>query len=231
MKITKTVKYNYKLTEDTLEEDIDSFIQEAKKGAFSWDYKYKSNGLKIIKQYFRILNEKFKNKEYRECKICYHKLILFLIDSSVGENNANFGYEDLLARVDKDFDRFIKNYFICLVKTCDIEELVERISDYAVKLERGGYGFDSDIKILINNLDETTLNNLEKRMLIKTEGMTKKDEDKIDMVHFLMEIAHRQNNKEKYLKLCERLRRVVPDKEINHIVWEFDETSPEQEGF
>ena len=51
MKLTKTVKYNYTLTEETLEKDIESFIKEARKGRYSWDYKYNSEGLKIIKQY------------------------------------------------------------------------------------------------------------------------------------------------------------------------------------
>ena len=231
MKLTKNVKYHYKLTEKTLEKDIESFIKEARRGTFSWDYKYNSEGLKIIKQYFRWLQEKFDKKEYQECKICYGNLILFLIDSSVGEDEANFGYEDLLSRIDKDFDGFIKNYFICLVKTCDIEELTKRTAEYAVKLERAGYGFDSDIKTLIEEFDEQTLKNLEQRMLIKTEGMTKNDEDKIDIVHFLMEIAQEQNDKKKYLQLCERLRGVVPDKEVDYIVWEFDEIGPEPEVF
>ena len=58
-----------------------------------------------------------------------------------------------------------------------------------------------------------------------------KDEDKIDIVHFLMEIAQEQNDKKKYLQLCERLRGVVPDKEVDYIVWEFDEIDPEPEVF
>ncbi len=231
MKLTKTVKYHYKLTEETLEKDIESFIKEARKGVFSLDYRYNGEGLKIIRQYLRWSQEKFDKKEYGECKICYGKLILFLIDSSVGEDDANFGYEDLLSRIDKDFDKFIKNYFICLVKTCDIEELIERTADYAIKLERAEYGFDSDIKTLIEDLDEQTLKNLEQRMLIKTEGMTKKDEDKIDIVHFLMKIAQEQNDKKKYLRLCETLRGAVPDKEVDYIVWEFDEIGPEPEVF
>ncbi|MFW5847133.1 MAG: hypothetical protein ACOCUU_03170, partial [Nanoarchaeota archaeon] len=189
MKVTKTVKYNYKLTEENLEKDIDRFIEEARKGFFNWDRKQGSLGLKIIKQYFKLLEKKFNNKEYEECKICYEKLILFLIDSSIGIDNVDLGYEDLLWQVDKNFDRFIKNYFICLVKTCEINELTEHIADYAIRIERAGYGFDSDMKILIEELNEQTLKNLEQRLLVKTEGMTKKDEDKIDIIYFLMEMA------------------------------------------
>lgn len=223
MKVTKTVKYNYKLTEESLEKDIESFIEEARQGFFSWDRKQGSLGLKIIKQYFKLLEEKFNNKEYEECKACYGKLIPFLIDSSIGVNDVDFGYEDLLAKVDKNFDRFIKNYFICLVKTCEVDELADKVADYAVRLARGGYGFDSDIKTLIEELDKQTLKNLEQRLLIKTEGMTKKDQDKIDIIYFLTDIAREQKNKEKYLELCEKLRGIVSDKEIDYILWEFDE--------
>ena len=117
MRFTKTVKYNYTLTEETLEKDIEGFIGKARRGNYSWDYKYDGEGLKIIKQYFRILNDKFKNEEYQECKVCYEKLILFLFDASSGKDKADFGYEDLLARITNDFDKYIKNYFICLFYT------------------------------------------------------------------------------------------------------------------
>lgn len=66
MKFTKTVKYNYELTEKTLKEDINKFIEDAREGDFLWDYKNRSIGLKIIKQYFRILQEKFDNNELEE---------------------------------------------------------------------------------------------------------------------------------------------------------------------
>lgn len=231
MKLTKTVKYHYKLTEETLEKDIESFIQEARKGVFFWDYKSGGRGLKIIKRYFKLLQEKFDNQKYKECKICYGKLILFLFGASIGEDDANFGYEDLLSKVDKDFDGLIKNYFVCLVRTCKIEELTERVADYIIGLERAEYSFDSDIEILFKYLDENTLKNLEQKLLIKIESMTKKDEDKINILYFLMEIAKEQNDREKYLKLCGKLRGVVPDKEVDYIIWEFDEKGPEPEVF
>ena len=50
---------------------MEVFIQEARKGRYSWDSKYGNEGLKIIKHYFKILKEKFKNNELKECKICY----------------------------------------------------------------------------------------------------------------------------------------------------------------
>src|SRR3989344_6426591 len=185
MKITKNIKYNYKITEENLEKDIDKFIFESKKEWYKMDRHNNSEGLRIIRQYFRILEDKFKNNNLEECKVCYEKLILFCIDAS-GANNSNnlFDYEDLLAKITKEFDDYIENYFICLIKTCNSEELAEKVSKYASNLDI--YGFDSDKEILLENLDELELKNLEARMLIKTEGMTKKDQDKQDIIYFLM---------------------------------------------
>jgi hypothetical protein len=223
MKVTKIVKYNYKLTEETLEKDIERFISDARKGDYSWDYKCGGEGIKIIKQYFKILKEKLSKEEYQECKECYKKLILFLFDASVGEDEACFGYEDLLSKTSKDFDQLIRNYFTCLVKICDIGELSNEIAEYAIKLWGSGSGFDSDTKVLIQNLEKLFLENLINRMLIKTEGMTKKDEDKQGIVYFLMKIAEEQEDKEKYLKLCERFRGVLPDNEFEYLKKEWDE--------
>ncbi|MEK6850075.1 MAG: hypothetical protein AABX85_00705 [Nanoarchaeota archaeon] len=221
MKLTKTVKYHYKLTEETLEKDIDKFISHARKGEFSWDYKYEGIGLKVIKQYFRILKEKFKNQEYEECKICYEKMILFCIDASCGNDKADFGYEDLLAKITKEFDNYIENYFICLVKTCNIEELAERVSRYASHLEM--YGFDSDKEILLTQLTKEQFNDMESNILAKTDGMTKKDQDKQDIIYFLMHIAEIQEDKEKYLRLCERFKGVLTDKEFQYLKNEYEE--------
>ena len=52
MKIIK--KYEYKLSEETLDKDIEQFIKETRKGAYTQDYKYGMEGLKIIKQYFKL---------------------------------------------------------------------------------------------------------------------------------------------------------------------------------
>lgn len=221
MKLTKVVKYNYQLTEETLEEDIESFIQEARKGMYSWDYKNNGEGFKIIKQYFRILKEKFSNQEYQECKLCYEKLILFLFDASRGDDRADFSYEDLLAKITDDFNNYIRNYFICLVETCEIEELTERVLLYVSKLK--DYGFESDIKVLIENLDEYQLDNLEKRMLIKTEGITKKDELKKDILFFIIGLVRERRQKDKYLELCSRFKGILDKENMDYLIGEYDE--------
>ncbi len=219
MKLTKTVKYHYQITEKTLEKDIGKFIDEARKGRHSWDYKYGSEGLKIIKQYFRILQEKFINGEFGECKLCYEKLILFCIDASCGKDEADFGYEDLLAKISRDFDNFIKNYFICLVKTCSIDELAERMSTYIPHLDI--YGFDSDKKILLDSLGEAQLVQLEEKVLKRASEMTKKDQDKQDLIYFFMELWRTRQDKEKYLKLCERFKGILSNREYEELKEEY----------
>ncbi len=222
MKLTKTIKYNYKLTEETLEKDIDKFIEYAKKGNYHMDKMYGNEGLKIIKQYFKILKEKFKNNELEECKRCYHKLIPFLLVASGGENDL-FDYNDLLAKITSEFDDYIRNYFICLVKTCEIDELADKISEYASSLDI--YGFDSDKEILLNNLSKEQFKELEEKMLARTMGMTKKDQYMQEVVYFLMNISEVQGDKEKYLRLCERFKGVLTDKEVEYLKGEYEENS------
>jgi len=220
MKIKKVVKYNYELTEETLEKDIDKFIENAKKGDYHMDKMYGNEGLKIIKQYLKILNEKFKNNEFMECNDCYHKLIPFLLVSSSAEGDL-FDYNDMLAMLSRDFDDYVNNYFICLVKTCKMDELADKVSEYASNLN--DYGFDSDKEILLNNLNKEQLNQLEEKMLAKTMDMKKKDMAKHEIIYFLMDLAQTQNNKSKYLILCEKFKGVLPDKEIEYIKKDYEE--------
>jgi hypothetical protein len=215
-------KIIYELTEETLEKDIDVFIEETKKGRYAWDSKYGNEGLCIIKQYFKILDKKFKNNEFQECEICYEKLILFCLDNSNPDRDEDlFGYADLLAKVSSNFDRFIKNYFVCLIKNCKIQELSEKVSNYASRL--GDCGFDSDREILLKNLTKDQLSELEKLSLAKTAGMTKKDRGKQDIVYFFIWLAQSQKNKEKYLNLCERFKEILPKDEFDYLKGEYDE--------
>lgn len=56
MKIIKT----YTLSEKTLEKDIDKFIRDAKNGKYQYDYKDGQEGLKILKAYFRMIEQELK---------------------------------------------------------------------------------------------------------------------------------------------------------------------------
>jgi hypothetical protein len=60
-------------------------------------------------------------------------------------------------------------------------------------------------------------------MIAKTIGMTKKDQDKQDILHFLMSIAEIQNDKEKYLRLCEKFRGILNREEFDYLKGEFED--------
>jgi hypothetical protein len=64
------------------------------------------------------------------------------------------------------------------------------------------FEFDSDKKILLGCLDKEQLNQLEEKILARTLGMTKKDNDKQSIIYFLMSLAEMQKDREKYLNLC-----------------------------
>ena len=49
MKITK--KYEYKLTEKSLSEDMEKFFDEARNGNYQFDHKYGLEGLRIINKF------------------------------------------------------------------------------------------------------------------------------------------------------------------------------------
>lgn len=219
MKLIKTIKYQ--LTKETLEKDIEKFISYARRGDFSWDNKFENEGLKIIKQYFKILKEKFDNNELQECKICYEKLILFLFDASRGDDKANFDYTDLLFKISSNFDNYINNYFICLIKTCGINELSERVSNYAAKLK--DYGFESDKKTLFKLVKKEEFAKLEELMLKKIENMTKKDEDKQGILFFLISLAEMQKDKIKYFDLCKKFKGILDDKDLECLKEEYIE--------
>ena len=112
MKITKS----YSLSEETLEKDIDKFIRIAKKGVYQYDYKYGQEGLKLIKAYFRMIEDEFKKQNFQVTKVCYKKLLFFLLQR---EYNY-FNYEDIMSKFNSE--KIVVKYFISLVKTCSVDE-------------------------------------------------------------------------------------------------------------
>ena len=99
--------------------------------------------------------------------------------------------------------------------------MAERVSRYAQHLDI--YGFDSDVEVLVKNLDKLQLDNLETRMLIKTEGMTKKDYSKHEIIYFLMNLAKERKQKEKYIQLYNKFKGVLDDKEVDSMIEEYEE--------
>ena len=203
MKIVKT--YDYQLSENTLEKDIDKFIRYAKKGAYQFDYRYGQEGLKIIKAYFRMIEDGFKKQNYAVARICYKKLFFLLLQI---EYNY-FDYEDIVGKL--NFEKFIANYFICLIKLCSIEELFRGYSEY-LKLKEEYY-FESAHKTLFANLSEDILKNFTTLVEKEAEKVKEKDYALYDYVYFLLDLAKFRKDRNSYNLLCEKYEKIVGEEQ------------------
>lgn len=203
MKIVKT--YTYELSEKTLEEDIDHFIRDAKKGAYQFDYKYGHEGLKIIKAYFRMIEDEFKKENYTVARICYKKLMFLLLQC---EYNY-FDYEDIVGKL--NFEKFLANYFICLIKLCSAEELFREYLEYLrIKKE---YGFESVHQTLFKHISENNLNSFTRLVEKEAETVKEKDYALYDLIYFLLDLAKFRKDKNTYNQLCEKYKRLVGEEQ------------------
>lgn len=202
MKIVK--KYEYKLTEETLDKDIDKFIKEARKGAFEWDYKYGMRGLRIIKQYFKLIQEEFDNGNFQVCKDCYKKLLYLLFEE--GYENSYFGYEDIIGKSNLDFERIIRQYFICLIKLHSMIELFHEFIEYLKKKQ--DYYFESAEKTIVNELNEKDFAKFKELLLLEAEKIGKEDYGLHDVLTFLLDVAKKKDEKE-FLELAQRFTPVL----------------------
>ena len=203
MKIVKT--YSYQLSEKTLEKDIDNFIRDAKKGAYQFDYKYGQEGLKIIKAYFRMVEDEFKKENYDVARICYKKLMFLLLQS---EYNY-FDYEDIVGKL--NFEKFLANYFICLIKLCSAEELFKEYLDYLKIKEE--YGFESVHRALFEHLLENNLNGFTRLVEKEAETVKEKDYAFYDLIYFLLDLAKFRKDRNTYNQLCEKYKRLVGEEQ------------------
>lgn len=203
MKIVKT----YVLTEKTLDKDIDKFIKDAQNGKYHHDYKHGMEGLKIIKQYFKFIQNEYDNKNYELAKICYKKLLFFLFGASY--EHDYFQYEDIIGRSKLDFEKIITNYFSCLIKLHSVEELLKEYTKYINA--KKDYDFESADKTIIHNLSKENLTILEDMVFAEVKNMGNGDYEIYDLVYFLLESAKFQNNKEKHRSLIEQFSNFLDD--------------------
>jgi hypothetical protein len=200
MKIIKT----YALSEKTLEKDIDKFIREAKKGCFSYDNKYGREGLKMLKAYFRIIEEELQKQNYSECRICYRK-ILYLI---IPREYDYFNYSDILEKFNAE--KVVGNYFECLVKTCKVEELFKEWGDF-LKLDED-LNFDSISLALFSGLSYSNLDKF-KGLVQKAMIGLSKDYNPYNYVFFLLDYAKHRKDKKEYFRLCDEYDELIDGQE------------------
>lgn len=216
MKIVK--KYEYKLTEETLDKDIDKFIKEARKGAFEWDYKYGMGGLRIIKQYFKIIQDEFDKGNFSLCKACYMKLLYLLFEE--GYKNSYFGYEDIVGRSNLDFEKIIRQYFICLIKLHSVDDLFHEFIEYLKKKQ--DYYFEAAEKTIVNELSEKDFAKFKELLLLEAETIGKEEYERHDVLTFLLDLAKKKDEKE-FLELVEKFAPVLGYDTVNDFLEDYDD--------
>lgn len=200
----KTIK-TYSLSEETPEKDIDKFIADAKKGRYQYDHRYGMEGLKTIKAYFRMIEDEYKKQNYPAARACYKKLLFLLLQS---EHNY-FGYEDIVGKM--NFEKFIGNYFTCLIKLCSAEELFKEYMEY---LEvKADYDFESAHRTMLTGLSEHALSNFASLVTKEAGNVGEEDYALYDMIYFLLDLANFRKDKEAYYQLCEKYRKLVGDEQ------------------
>jgi len=214
MKIVK--KYEYKLSEETLDKDIDKFIKEAKQRAYQMDHRYGQEGLKIIKAYFRMIKEEFKKGNYNIARICYKKLTSLLLQS---EENY-FDYEDIVGRL--NFKEYIANYFTCLVKLCTIEELFNEYLEYLIVKE--DYYFEEAERTIVEGLNDEQFAQF-KSLLEQKAGEIKHDNYAMhDILNFLMDIAKKkEHNEEKFRELAMKFAPILGYGDLKQFLEDYED--------
>jgi len=191
MKIIKT----YALNEKTLAKDIDKFIRDAKKGAYQYDYKDGQEGLKILKAYFRMIEQELKKGDYSEAILAYEKLFTFLFQREYDY----FNYEDIIGKFNTE--KLIGNYFFALIK--NKEDIFQKYLDYLKLTDE--YYFESAHRTIIINLSESELvkffDKIEERLkLVKSEEYCY-----YELADILVDY-YKNKDKDKHLELKEKYK-------------------------
>lgn len=195
----------YALSEKTLEKDIDRFIRDAKKGAYQYDYKYGQEGLKRLKAYFRMIEEEFKKQNYAVCRICYKKLLFFILQ----RDYDYFNYEDIMSKFNSE--KIVGNYFTCLTKTCFGEELFKEYLGYLEVKE--DYYFESAEQIILTQLAKKDRNKFIEMVTKEAETVTEKDYAKHDLIYFILNLAKSRKDKAAYYRLCDKYEKIGGDEQ------------------
>lgn len=216
MKIIK--KYEYKLTEESLDKDIEQFVKEARKGAYEWDYKYGMEGLRIIKQYFKLIQQEFNKENFELCKNCYKTILRIMFKE--GFEYSCFGYEDIVGRSRLDFEKIIHNYFICLIKLHNTEGLFNEFVEY-LKMKQEYY-FKSAEETIISELTYEDFTKFKEMLLAESEKIGKKDYAMHDILTFLMNIAKKEDN-DKFIELAKRFAPILGYDDFNQLIKDYEE--------
>jgi len=196
MKIIKT----YVLSEKTLEKDIDKFIRDAKNGRYQYDYKYGQEGLKILKAYFRMIEQELKKANYQEAIRAYEKLFKFLFQREYDY----FNYEDIIGKFNTE--KLIGNYFYTIIQ--NKENIFKKYLDY-LKLTNGYY-FESAYRTININLTEQELIEFFEQVEERLKLVKSKEYCYYELAEILVEF-YKNKDENKYLELKEKYKEFIED--------------------
>lgn len=196
MKIIKT----YALSEKTLSKDIDKFIRDAKKGTYQYDYKYDQEGLKILKAYFRMIEQEVKKANYAEVIQAYENLFAFLFQ----RDYDYFNYEDIIGKF--TMEKYIENYFYALIQ--NKEDVLKKYLEYLKLTDE--YYFESAFQTIKVNLSEQEL----QEFIAKVEERLKTVKTEEYCYYELADILvnyYKHKDKAKYAELAEQYKAFLDD--------------------
>ena len=218
MKIIK--KYEYKLSEETLDKDIEQFIKEARKGTYTWDYKYGMEGLKIIKQYFKLIQLEFDKDNFELCKNGYKNLLFLLFEE--GHKHSYFGYEDIVGRSKLNFDKIIQNYFLCLIRLHPVNDLLNEYVEYL--RAKGEYHFEAAETAIKEKLSYEDFAQFKELLLVEADKVKKENYAMYDILTFLLDIAKKkEHNEEKFMELAEKFSPIFGYLNLKEFLQEYEE--------
>jgi hypothetical protein len=197
MKIMKT----YSLSEKSLEKDIDKFVRDAMRGAYQYDYRHGQDGLKIIKAYFRLIDDEFKNQNFQTARACYEKLLFLLLQS----DDNYFDYEDIMSKFNSE--KIVGNYFKCLIKICSVNELFVEFIEY-LKIKEDYY-FESAEKNILSELSPENRERFMRLVEKESEKVKENDYELHDLIFFQLYYAKQKKDRKRYFQLCEKYIKIV----------------------
>jgi hypothetical protein len=200
MKVVKT----YTLSEKSLGKDIEKFMSDAKRGTYQYDYKHGQEGLKILKAYFRMIEDEFKIQNYQTTRECYKRLLFFLLQREYDY----FNYEDIMSKFNAE--KIVGNYFACLIRLCSVAELYAEFLEY-LKIKED-YFFESAEKAVLD-MPEDKLSAFLSLAKKDAEKITEKEYALHDLIYFLLTYAKKTKNKKEYFSLCEKYSEIVGEEQ------------------
>jgi len=163
-----------------------------------------------------MIEDEFKKQSYQTARACYKKLMFLLLQS---EYNY-FDYEDIVGKL--NFEKFLENYFICIIKSCSVEELFHEFIEYLKVKE--DYYFPEAEKTILECL--TTEQFAQFRILLEQKAKEIKHDDYAmqDILTFLLDIARKkEHNEEKFKELSMKFAPILGYGDLKQFLEDYED--------